>query len=145
MEAVAGRDLDWFWYPFWYTTAALDQAITEVQLTQDVNGGSVARVGLANLGDAFMPVNLVLTLLGGDTIQEVVPVDVWLTGATEHSVTLDLPSREAVIAVEIDPESAFPMWIARTTSGSRDRPLSLGEAEHVEGVPSVRVSDIRGH
>ncbi len=107
-EAVAGRDLDWFWVPFWYETAALDQAITNVRMSEGDTGVEAAEVTVANLGRAFMPVNLVVTLSGGDVIQETVPVEVWLGGATEHTVLIDLPSGETTTAIEIDPDVAFP-------------------------------------
>ena len=104
VEEAAGRDLDWFWYPFWYETAALDQAITNVRVTD----GAATEVTIANLGKAFMPVHLLLTLSGGDTIREVVPVEVWLLGARVHTVTIDLPRGETLTSVEIDPEEDFP-------------------------------------
>ena len=108
VEEAAGGDLDWFWYPFWYETAALDQAITNVTVTEGAGGAVAAEVTIANLGDAFMPVDLLLTLSGGDTVREVVPVEVWLLGASVHTVTVDLPRGETLTSVEIDPEAAFP-------------------------------------
>ncbi len=108
VEEAAGRDLDWFWYPFWYETAALDQAITNVRVTDGAGGAVASEVTIANLGKTFMPVHLLLTLSGGDTIREVVPVEVWLLGGGVHTVTVDLPRGETLTSVEIDPEGAFP-------------------------------------
>ena len=93
--------------PFWYETAALDQAITNVRMSEGDTGVEAAEVTVANLGRAFMPVNLVVTLSGGDVIQETVPVEVWLGGATD-TVLIDLPSGETTTAIEIDPDVAFP-------------------------------------
>ena len=69
-EATAGRDLDWFRRSFYYETWTLDQAIAGVQ---PFDGG--ARVTLFDLGRAPMPVDLTLTLAGGEQITRRVPVD----------------------------------------------------------------------
>lgn len=107
VEDIAQQDLDWFWYPFWFETAALDQAIRDVSVA-DSPGGQVARVTLANLGGAVMPVSLELTLSGGDALIESVPVDVWLEGAEEHTVSVELPPGETLESVEIDPGAVLP-------------------------------------
>ncbi len=107
VEATAAQDLDWFWYPFWYETAALDQAITGVRITGS-SGDREAEITLANLGDALMPVSLALQLSDGTALSQTVPVQVWFGGAGRHTVGVDLPPGAELEAVEIDPEALFP-------------------------------------
>jgi len=105
VEAVAGRDLRWFWRSWWYETVVLDQAIEAVELTA-AGGGERAAITIADQGGAPMPVDLVLTLANGETRRITVPVDVWLSGARTHTRTVELPA--ALQRVEIDPEADFP-------------------------------------
>lgn len=104
VEEVSGRDLDWFWYPWWYETATLDQAIAEVRTVEDGGIDVVVR----DLGEAPMPIDLAVTLSDGGTIRGSAPVDVWLSGAREHTVHIPIPEGVVVESVEIDPESDFP-------------------------------------
>jgi hypothetical protein len=100
-EAVSGRDLDWFWRSWYYETWTLDQAVASVTQTEDGT-----RIVIADLGLVPMPVHLRITLAGGDVIDEVIPVGVWLSGA--KTAAMNLPGDARVVRVEIDPESAFP-------------------------------------
>ena len=104
VEDVAGRDLDWFWHPWWYETAVLDQAIADVTITPAASGETVA-ITVEDRGDAPMPVLLAITLEDGQVRRETVPVDVWLRGARRHRVELQVPGR--VTRVEIDPEDVL--------------------------------------
>lgn len=104
VEDVAGRDLDWFWHPWWYETAVLDQAIADVEIVPAAEGERVA-ITVEDRGDAPMPVLLAVTLENGETRRVTVPVDVWLEGARRHRVELSVPGR--VQRVEIDPEDVL--------------------------------------
>src|SRR5690606_28937506 len=83
VEDVAGRDLDWFWHPWWYETAVHDQAIADVAITPGAAGETVV-ITVEDRGDAPMPVLLVVTLESGEARRVAVPVDVWLEGARRH-------------------------------------------------------------
>ena len=61
MEEVSGRDLAWFWRSFFYTTAALDQAVESVKQAPD----GAYFVALRSLGSAVMPVELELGFADG--------------------------------------------------------------------------------
>ncbi len=100
-ERVSGRELDWFWTSFYDETWTVDQAIADVEPTE---GG--ARITVADEGRAPLPVDLVLTLEDGETATHRIPVDVWLSGQTETTVTVETPA--PVERVEIDPERLFP-------------------------------------
>src|SRR5690606_3577755 len=79
VEDVACRDLDWFWYPWWYVTASMDQAIVDVAV-EEVEGGGRVGVTVENQGEAPLPVELVATTAEGVVREVVIPVDVWLAG-----------------------------------------------------------------
>lgn len=100
-ERVAGRDLDWFWYSWYYTTWTLDQAVADVSV-QD--GRTVVTV--EDQGRVPMPVLLTITTESGETLERRIPVDTWLDGATEATVTVDTAA--PVTRVEIDAGYAFP-------------------------------------
>ncbi|MBI4544278.1 MAG: M1 family metallopeptidase [Gemmatimonadetes bacterium] len=105
LEEVAGRDLDWFWLPWWFETAVLDQAVTAVDVAPDPPGERVS-VTVENQGGLALPAELVLTLASGETRRVVVPVDVWLMGGRRHTETLAVPA--AVLRIEIDPDQSLP-------------------------------------
>lgn len=96
-EDVAGRDLDWFWYSWYYTTWKLDQAVGSVE------GG---RVVIEDRGGVPMPARVRITRADGTTIEREVPVETWLRGVTR--ATIDLPPGSPVTRVEIDPDALFP-------------------------------------
>lgn len=98
-ESVSSQDLDWFWYSWYHTTWALDQAVAGVQST-----GSGATITIEDRGRVPMPVRLAITRTGGQVERRTIPVEVWLSGA--RSTTLSVSGN--VVRVEIDPERQFP-------------------------------------
>jgi aminopeptidase N len=100
-ESVSGRDLDWFWRPWFFETWTLDQAIAGVE----VQGDSVA-ITVEDRGLAPMPVRLSITRQGAPADTMTVPADVWLDGARRH--TIKVPARGGVTRVVIDAEEVFP-------------------------------------
>ncbi len=100
-ERLSGRDLDWFWRTWWYETWTLDQAIAGVRTV-----GDSVEITIEDRGEAPMPVLLAITRANGRTERLTVPVDVWLAGATRH--TLRVPGAPAITRVVIDPEQRFP-------------------------------------
>ena len=96
-NSAAGRDLGWFWST-WYANAwQLDQAVASV------NGNTIT---IRDLGNAPMPVRLAITRQNGQTERREIPVDTWLAGAREATVTVAAGS--PVTRVVIDPEMYFP-------------------------------------
>lgn len=100
-ERVSGQDLDWFWRTWFFETWKLDQAIESVN-----RQGRSTEILIRNLGKAPMPVDLRITLDNGNTLDRRLPVDTWLSGATEAVVTID--SDSPVRRVEVDPDHIFP-------------------------------------
>ena len=105
VEDVAGQDLDWFWHPWWYTTATYDPAVTGVQISP-AGPGEQIRVTIEDQGSAPLPTPIVVTMQDGKVRQVTVPVEVWLRGVRTHTEIIDLPS--PVEKVEIDPERRMP-------------------------------------
>ncbi|HEX6807167.1 MAG TPA: M1 family metallopeptidase [Gemmatimonadaceae bacterium] len=100
-DAVAGRDLSWFWDTWFYRAWPLDQAIASV-----ATDGDSAAITIQDRGLAPMPVPLVVTRAGGVTQRIDVPVDVWLRGARTYVV--HVAAQPAITRVEIDPHGDFP-------------------------------------
>jgi len=113
VERVAGRDLDWFWYPWFYETVSMDQALREVRLSEDLR---TATVTVLDEGDAPMPITLDFTLEGGAVERRTLPVDVWLEdGARTWTGSFQLPGPvnrvEAGGGYEgLEPDRADNVW-----------------------------------
>jgi hypothetical protein len=95
-----GEDLDWFWRTMIYETWTHDLAIADVREDADR-----VVVEIEDRGWAPMPADVRITYDDGMTIEQRIPVDVWLEGET--SITLEFAGGR-VAAVEIDPERFLP-------------------------------------
>ena len=100
VEAEAGRDLDWFWRPWFYGTATLDQALEDVR-----RAGDGLRVTVSNLGGAVMPVLLEVETAAGETVRRRWPASVW-AGTRTVTRTVELEGRP--VRVTLDPDRRFP-------------------------------------
>jgi Peptidase family M1 domain len=117
IESVAGRDLAWFWRGFFYTTAALDQAVESVK--QDTTGAS--QVTLVSLGDAVMPVELELAY--EDTTAEVVklPVEIWYQG---NRYTYQTNPGKTIVSARVNPDGTLPDAVATNDGWKRTGPAA---------------------
>ncbi|HKK09100.1 MAG TPA: M1 family metallopeptidase [Gemmatimonadota bacterium] len=104
MEDVSGRDLDWFFREWLYTTRTLDQRVVGVRESK-AGDGWVARIELATSPGMVMPVDLRLYEDGGKTQDVHLPVMIWYHGP-DYTYTARLPSR--LVGAEVDPEHAMP-------------------------------------
>jgi hypothetical protein len=102
MERVSGRDLDWFFYPFWYRTVTMDQSIGGVAPTA---GG--VQVTVRDVGQVPAPTDIVVTTTSGQRVTQTIPIERWLSPST-RSVTVTVPVTEGVARVELDPDEWFP-------------------------------------
>jgi hypothetical protein len=114
MERVAGRDLDWFWFPFFYRTVTMDHELATV-----TPGAGGVQVTVRDLGQAPLPAEIVVTTADGRTTTQVIPIERWLSPST-RSVTVNVPVNGTVTRVELDPEEYYPdanrrnnVWTAR--------------------------------
>ena len=101
MENVSGRDLDWFWRGWVYTTARLDQAVDSV-----VARGATTRVVLLNRRDMLMPAEVLLTWSDGAAETRRIPVEMWNYGR-RHAFTVANNGRR-LARVELDPRRVYP-------------------------------------
>jgi hypothetical protein len=102
MERVSGRDLDWFFYPFWFRTVTFDQTVSSVTPT---TGG--VQVTVRDLGQVPAPTDIVVTTASGQRITQTIPIERWLSPST-RAVTVTVPVEGPVSRVELDPEQYFP-------------------------------------
>jgi len=100
IEDVSGRELDWFWRGWFFTTAALDQAVESV--TQGQGG---IKVVIRNAGQQVAPVELQLTFSDGTTQLLRYPVEIWYKG---DRYTAMISTEKTVTAATVNPDGQFP-------------------------------------
>ncbi len=100
-EDISGRNLDWFWRSWYYTTWVLDQAVGNVD--QLVSG---AQIVIQDKGNIPMPATVKIWLSNGQTVTRHIDVETWLRGAVQTTIHLD--TEADVKKVVIDPEHKFP-------------------------------------
>ncbi len=114
MSETAGADLDWFWQPWFYGTATLDQAIDQV-----VPGAGSADITVSNLSSGVMPVEMTLEYADGSSDTVVWPPSVW---AGTRTTTGSVATSGDLKKVTIDADGNYP-----------DLDRSNNEWEAVEG------------
>jgi hypothetical protein len=112
-EQVSGQALDWFFYPWFFTTGVLDQAVESVEQTE---GG--VRIVLRDLGGVAVPTDLAVGMADGGVLRLEIPVTHW-TDPPVRVLEADLPALGEVVRVEIDPDQVWPdvdrtnnVWVA---------------------------------
>ena len=114
MSETAGTNLDWFWQPWFFGKATLDQAIDQV-----VPGPGSAEITVSNLSSGVMPVELRLEYADGSAETVVWPPSVWAgTRTTKGTVA----TSGDLTKVTIDADGYYP-----------DLDRSNNEWEAVEG------------
>jgi len=99
-EDRLGEDLDWFWRTMFFETWTLDQAVAGV----DQQSEQVV-VTIADHGLSPMPAPVRVTYEDGHTAEQVVPVEVWLRGQRETTLTFEPGT---ITRIEVDPGQYFP-------------------------------------
>ena len=103
MDNLSGRDLDWFWREWVFTTSRLDQSVDSV--VPDARGDSV-RVVLGNRREMVMPVEVRLTWSDGTSETRRIPVEAWNYGR-RHAFTVAAQGRR-LVRVDVDPRAVYP-------------------------------------
>jgi hypothetical protein len=103
IEDATGEDLSWFWRPWFYTTATLDQSVDSIAVA-DTAGQVTSKVWLRNRGGIIMPVDLELRFDDGATERLTLPAEIWFAGATYGAV---VPGKR-VTGATVDPDSRLP-------------------------------------
>ena len=117
MDKTLGRDLQWFWYYWLWTTESVDGSIadvatsggkTAVTVRQDGQMPSpvVLKVKFAGSGPAIKP--MTNAKMVDDTTAIVTwPADVWFAGSRTFVANLDFGGR-AITTITLDPGCRFP-------------------------------------
>src|SRR3989442_518228 len=100
IENVAGRDLDWFWREWVYTTARLDQAVDSVSAA-----GDTTLIYLSNRGQMVLPVTLELRFADGTSETRDYPIELWNLGS---KATARVGTAKPVVGVVVDPKRMYP-------------------------------------
>ncbi len=98
---VSGRDLDWFWRGWIYTTARLDQAVDSVRAV----GRDSADIYLSNRGRMLLPVTLQLRFADGSSETRRLPIEMWYLGSR---FTARVATPKPVAGVVVDPTASYP-------------------------------------
>jgi len=117
MDKALGRDLQWFWYYWLWTTESVDGSIanvtangarTVVTVRQDgaMPSPVVLKIKLAGSGPAVKPMTNA-KMVDETTAIVTYPVDVWFIGNRTFQATLDFGGR-AVESITLDPDGRFP-------------------------------------
>ena len=101
MANVSGKDLDWFWREWVFTTARLDQAVDSVKAV----GTDSTFVFLSNRAQMVMPVTVQLAYADGSTETRALPIEMWNLGPR---FTARFATRKPVVAVTVDPTRRYP-------------------------------------
>jgi hypothetical protein len=117
-ERVAGRDLDWFFYPWCWETGTSDLAVERVEAA----GPGSVRVTVRDVGEVPVPAVVVVTTASGAAARAEIPIEAWLA-ARSRTATVDVPVDGAPVRVEVDPEKLFP----DVSRGNNTWPRAPGE------------------
>jgi hypothetical protein len=101
MANVSGRDLDWFWRGWIYTTARLDQAVDSARTV----GTDSLYVFLSNRGQMVLPLTLDLRFADGTSERRELPVEMWNLG---DRFTARFAMPQSVVGVVVDPTASLP-------------------------------------
>ena len=113
MNRSLGKNLDWFWYQWFFTTNTVDQSIESVAVQR---GDAVVTV--RDRGDMAMPAILWVDFTDGSNEAITLEGERWLAGS--KTITHRLPLRgRSLKSVSLDPENRFQdlnrdnnVWIA---------------------------------
>jgi hypothetical protein len=116
MDKALNRDLGWFWNYWLFTTARVDNSITDVKTS-----GAQVTVTVRQDGDMPSPVVLDITFAGtapsvsgiqnatvsGNTVRVTYPVDVWFDGRRTFDAVLRFGGQK-ITRIVVDPDARFP-------------------------------------
>ena len=119
MANVSGRDLDWYWREWVYTTSRLDQAVDSVRLLPGRPAVRATartpareavpdryRIVLASRREMLMPAEVTLTWNDKTSETRRIPIEMWNYGR-RFAFTVEA-GRRRLVRVEIDPRHVYP-------------------------------------
>ena len=101
MNHSLGKNLDWFWYQWFFTTYTFDQSIERVRVSHDS-----AEVVIRDKGDMVMPVIVRATYSDGSSETIAPPADVWFKGLRAFALVIPLRGK-SLKSVTLDPDHRF--------------------------------------
>jgi hypothetical protein len=101
MNKSLGRNLDWFWYEWFFTTYTFDQSIKSVAVD-----GSDAVITVYDKGDMVEPVIAKVDFTDGSTRTVVNPAEAWFGGTRTLAIRVPLGGK-TLKSVTLDPENRF--------------------------------------
>jgi hypothetical protein len=101
MNKSLRRNLDWFWYEWFFTTYTTDQSIESV-----TTSGSDAILTVRDKGDLVSPVIAALTFADGSRGTVMLGAERWFSGTRTLSERIPLNGR-TIRSVVLDPENRF--------------------------------------
>lgn len=101
MNKSLGKNLDWFWYEWFFTTYTTDQAIESV-----TTSGGDAILTVRDHGDLVSPVIAAVTFTDGTTGTVMLPAARWFNGSRTLTERIPLNGR-TIKSVVLDPENRF--------------------------------------
>jgi hypothetical protein len=101
MNKSLGKNFDWFWYQWYFTTFTEDQAIESV-----VTSGSDAVLTVRDKGDMVAPVMAAIEFTDGSKGRVVLPAERWFSGSRTLTERIPLNGR-TIKSITLDPENRF--------------------------------------
>jgi hypothetical protein len=105
IEDVTGRDLDWFWRGWFFTTGVLDQRLMNVRTSVGATGKVQVMATVQNAGQLVMPLELKVGFADGTSKVYPFPVEIWYKGDT-YTAIFDVDQQ--VVSAQLNPDGAFP-------------------------------------
>jgi hypothetical protein len=101
MNHSLGKNLDWFWFQWFFTTYTLDQAIDSVSVASDS-----AKVVVRDKADMAMPILLTVVYADGSSESITRPADIWFGGSRSVTISIPLHGR-SLRSMTLDPDNRF--------------------------------------
>jgi hypothetical protein len=101
MNKSLGKNLDWFWYEWFFTTYTLDQSIESARIV-----GDQVELSVRDKGDMAMPIIVGIEWTNGNRTVMTYPADVWFTGSRILTAKLPLSGR-TIKSITLDPQDRF--------------------------------------
>jgi hypothetical protein len=101
MNKSLGKDLDWFWYEWFFTTYTLDQSIESARIV-----GDEVELSVRDKGDMAMPLIVGIEWTNGTKTVTTYPADIWFSGSRTLMTKHPLSGR-TVKSITLDPQNRF--------------------------------------
>jgi hypothetical protein len=101
MNKSLGKNLDWFWYQWFFTTYTFDQSIRSARIV-----GDEVELTVHDKGDLAMPVIARIDWASGNQTIVTYPADIWFRGARTATTKIRMNGR-TIKSITLDPDNRF--------------------------------------